>query len=150
MTACVDQRTCKSASLRTALSTHCLRTSTVAASIFLRVCALCGSNRVANSGLTGSETGNKDCAVAREPEETRGSQTRDSEGQTDGGVTDSTDRDSRQEKQQDCGNHKEGEGRPGHSQMERAMARKGRGEEDLSLTDGGRERGYTERERNLI
>lgn len=76
----------------------------------LRSCALCGSNRVANSGLTGSETGNKDRAVAREPEETRGSQTGDSEGQTDGGVTDFTDRDSRQERQQDCGNHKEGEG----------------------------------------
>ncbi|KAG8015087.1 hypothetical protein GBF38_022379, partial [Nibea albiflora] len=61
-------------------------------------------------GLTGSETGNKDCALAGEPEETC-SQTGDGEGQTDGGgVTDFTDRDSRQEKQQDCRNHKEGEG----------------------------------------
>lgn len=59
---------------------------------FLCLCALCGSNRVANSGLTGSDTGNKVCAVTGEPEETQGSQTRDSEGQTDGGVTDFTDR----------------------------------------------------------
>lgn len=103
---------------------------------------MCGSNRVANSGLTGSETGNKDCAVAREPEETRGSQTRDSQGQTDGGVTDFTDRDSRQEKQQDCRNHKEGEGRPGQSQMERAMARKDRGRPGPRRWR--QERGYTE------
>lgn len=52
-----------------------------------------------------------------------------------GGVTHFTDRDSRQEKQQDCRNHKEGERRPGQSQMERAMARKKTGG-DLDLADG--------------
>lgn len=52
---------------------------------FAYLCALCGSNRVANSGLTGSETANKDCAVAKQPEETRSSQTRDNQGQIDKG-----------------------------------------------------------------
>lgn len=90
--------------------------------------------------------------MTREPEETRGSQTGDSQDQTDGGVADFTDRDSRQEKQQDCRNHKEGEGRPRRSQMERAMARKDRGG-DQGLADGnkrGVRQRWAERGRALI
>ncbi len=131
----------------TALSTHCLTTTTVADSILLHVRALCGSNRVANSGLTGSETGNKDCAAAREPEETRSSQTRDGKGQTDGEVTDFTDRDSRQQKQQDRGNHKEGDGRPRPRRWKEQWPEKTEGRPGPRRWR--RERGYTERERNL-
>lgn len=58
------------------------------------------------------ETGNKDCAVDREQEDTRGPLIRNSEGQADGGVTDFIDRDSRQEKKKDCRKREGEEGGP--------------------------------------
>lgn len=43
-------------------------------------------------------------------------------------------------KRQDCRNHKEREGKPGQSQMERAMARKDKGDPNLTDGDGKRAR----------